>query len=67
MDAKTWELLRSFWPLFVLQLALTTWALVDLIRRKNVRYLPKAAWALIVLFVSTIGPLVYLAAGRGEE
>ncbi|MBE3577671.1 MAG: PLDc_N domain-containing protein [Limnochordales bacterium] len=60
-------MLRSLWPLFALQLVLTIWALVDLARRKSVRYLPKAAWTLIILFVSTIGPIIYLAAGRGEE
>jgi hypothetical protein len=53
--------------LIALQLVLMIWALVDLARRKTVRHLPKAAWVLIVLFVSTIGPIIYLAIGRGEE
>lgn len=67
MRADTWELLRNLWPLITLQLVLMIWALVDLARRKTVRHLPKAAWVLIVLFVSTIGPIIYLATGRGEE
>lgn len=59
--------LKQFWPLFILQLVLTVLALVDLSRRKHVRYLPKAAWAAISIVVATIGPIVYFVIGRGEE
>jgi|GEM_PF-281575 len=60
------EILKVIWPVIVLQFALAIWALVDLVRRDNVRYLPKVAWAVIVLFVNIVGPIVYLAFGRGE-
>lgn len=61
------EVVRTFWPLLLLQLALAVAALVDIARRKTFRYLPKTAWILISIFVSTIGPVVYFLVGRGEE
>ncbi len=53
-------------PLFLLQLGLTVAALVDWARRKRTRG-PKWLWLLIILGISTIGPLVYLLAGKVEE
>lgn len=64
------EVVRTLWPLLLLQLVLTVAALIDIARRKRVkrvRYLPKTAWVLISLFVATIGPIVYFLVGRGEE
>ncbi len=61
------ELLRVLWPLLLLQLGLAIAAVVDLARRKRVRYLPKAAWVLICVFVNTLGPMVYFLIGRGDE
>lgn len=67
MNINIAELLRIVWPLIVLQLVLTVTALVDMARREKVKYLPKAAWAIISIFVATIGPIAYFALGRGEE
>ena len=53
-------------PLIVLELGLMIFALVDLFRRANTRG-PKWVWVLVILFVSTIGPIVYLVLGRKEE
>jgi ABC-2 type transport system ATP-binding protein len=51
-------------------LAVVAVALVDLSRR-DVRYLPKWAWALVIVFGNVpVGPLVYLVVGRvppGQE
>jgi len=52
-------------PLFVIQLVLIVIALRDLIRREKTRG-PKSMWALIVLFISIIGPIAYLVFGREE-
>jgi hypothetical protein len=38
---------------------------VDLIRREVTRG-PKWVWALVIVFINIIGPVVYLAAGREE-
>lgn len=61
------DALRMFWPLLALQLVLMFWALIDLIRRREVKGLPKWAWALIVIFINLFGPIIYFVAGRGEE
>lgn len=53
-------------PLLIIELVLLVIALVDLIRRQEVRYLPKWGWALIILFISMIGPIAYLILGRQD-
>ncbi len=53
-------------PLVVIQLALMLAALVDLLRRPHVRG-PKWAWALVIVLVNFIGPIVYFVAGRQDE
>ena len=54
-------------PLIILELGLMIFALVDLIRREKVRGDSKVVWALIIIFINLIGPIVYLIGGRGEE
>lgn len=54
-------------PLFIIQLSLMIIALVDLVRRQKVRGDSKVVWALIIIFINLIGPIVYLIGGRGEE
>ncbi|MBM4235953.1 MAG: PLDc_N domain-containing protein [Firmicutes bacterium] len=56
-----------FWPLLALQLVLLVWALIDLVRRREVKGLPKWAWALIIILINLFGPIIYFVAGRGEE
>ena len=59
------NLLFALVPLLVLVLALDVYCLIDLARAKSVRHMPKAAWVIIILFVSApIGALVYLFVGR---
>ena len=59
------ELLPFLIPVILLQIALMVVALVDLVRRERTRG-PKWAWALVILFVNLIGPVVYLFFGREE-
>jgi len=54
-------------PLIIIELGLMIFALVDLIRREKVRGDSKVVWALIIIFINLIGPIVYLIGGRGEE
>lgn len=53
-------------PIALLQLGLIIFALKDLITRRSVRYLPRWAWALLVIFTGLIGPVLYLVIGREE-
>ncbi len=60
------EALTAFWPLFVLQFILTVSALVSIARRGKTKKLPKAAWVLIVLFISIFGAVIYFIIGKGD-
>ena len=52
-------------PIVLLQLGLMVLALLDLARRERTKG-PKWAWALAIVFINFIGPIVYLVAGREE-
>lgn len=52
-------------PIVLLQIGLMVAALIDLARRERTKG-PKWAWALIIIGVSTVGPIVYFILGRDE-
>lgn len=52
-------------PILLLQLALVVAALIDLARRERTKG-PKWVWALIIIFVNIIGPILYFVLGREE-
>ena len=64
------EFIRQYLPLLIpvilIQLALIITALVDLNRRAHTRG-PKWVWALVIILINIIGPIVYFVAGRKEE
>jgi hypothetical protein len=61
-------LLLLILPLIVLQVVLLIAALIDLTRNeRQVRGGNKLIWALIIIFVSLFGPLLYFLIGRGES
>jgi hypothetical protein len=63
MDA----LLGLIVPLILLQLGLLAFALYDLTRpERRVRGDNKLIWALVIIFVSLFGPLIYFLIGREE-
>jgi hypothetical protein len=63
------EEITRWWPLLVpiavLELGLLVWALVDLLRRERTKG-PKWVWALVIIFINLIGPIIYLMVGREE-
>jgi heme/copper-type cytochrome/quinol oxidase subunit 4 len=61
------EYLPFIIPLAIVQLALGITALVHVLRHPNYRFGNKVMWALIVILVQTIGPILYFTIGRGEE
>ena len=61
------HLLPFLLPLFLLELGLLVFALVDCVKRQRVRGDNKIVWILIIVLVNFIGPIVYLAVGRKEE
>jgi hypothetical protein len=54
-------------PVVLIELVLLIIALVDLVKREYVRGGNKIVWVLIIVFVSMIGPIVYLLIGRQEK
>jgi uncharacterized membrane protein YhaH (DUF805 family) len=64
------EIIKQYLPLLIpvvlIEMALMIAALVDLIRRVHTRG-PKWAWALVIVLINFIGPIVYFVAGRKDE
>ena len=61
------EILPFLVPLLVLQLVLLVVALYDLTRpERRVKGDSKVVWALIIIFVNLIGPLIYFLFGRED-
>ena len=61
------QMLPLLAPILVLQLALMLLAVVDLFRdERQVRWVSKPLWALIIVFVNIIGPLAYFFVGRED-
>ena len=55
-------------PLAVIQIGLLVWGLWDLTRPERVvKGVSKPIWAVIILFISFIGPLLYFLFGREES
>ncbi len=54
-------------PLVVIQLGLLVWGLYDLTRPdRRVKGDSKVVWALIIIFINVIGPILYLLVGRED-
>ena len=55
-------------PVILIQLGLIIFALRDLLRpERTVRGESKLMWGLIIVFISLVGPILYLVVGRQEE
>ncbi len=62
------NLLLVLLPLVVIELGLVVFSLVDLFKpERQVVGNNKLIWALVIVLVGTIGPLVYLLAGRKQN
>jgi hypothetical protein len=63
----TEQILLLLAPVVIIQLGLMIVALVDLERdERRVRGGRKVVWALIIVFVNIIGPILYFAVGRED-
>jgi hypothetical protein len=68
VNMSSGRVLFALIPLFVLLAGLIVYCLVDLIRARSVRYLPKPVWALIIVLVSApFGALAYLVFGKDRH
>lgn len=53
-------------PILIIQLALIVVALRDLMRRPTVRG-EKWMWAIVIVFLNLLGPILYFALAREDE
>lgn len=53
-------------PIFIIQLILLIVAIVDLIRIEKTNG-PKWVWALVILLINIIGPIIYFVVGRRNQ
>jgi hypothetical protein len=66
-DLKLEQILALLAPIVVIQLGLMIAALFDLGHDERlVRGGNKLVWALVIVFVNVLGPIVYFVAGREE-
>ena len=65
MDAATIALVLV--PLIILELSLMGYALYDLFQEDRRVRGEKIIWALVIVFVNVVGPLIYLFVGRDES
>ena len=64
----TGVLIAVLLPLIIVEVVVLVAALYDLTRpNRRVKGDSKVVWALIVIFVATIGPILYFLAGREPE
>ena len=62
------SLLFILLPIVVIELGLVVFSLVDLFKpERRVVGNNKLIWALVIVLVGTIGPVVYLLAGRKQN
>ena len=67
-DLKPEQIIALVAPIIVIQLGLMIAALIDLERdERRVRGGSKLVWALVIIFVNVIGPILYFVAGREES
>jgi hypothetical protein len=64
---KLEQIIALLAPILVIQLGLMIAALYDLEKEeRRVRGGSKLVWALVIVFVNILGPIVYFTAGREE-
>jgi hypothetical protein len=64
---NTGQIILLLLPVLLLELSLLGLAIRDLLKdERHVRGGNKALWALVILFLSLIGPIIYFAVGRED-
>ena len=66
-DLRPEQVIALVAPIVVIQLGLMIAALIDLERdERRVRGGSKLVWALVIVFINVVGPILYFVAGREE-
>ncbi|PRY83632.1 PLD nuclease N-terminal domain-containing protein [Alkalibacterium olivapovliticus] len=67
MSLNFMEYLPIIIPLLILQLILLVTAILHLIKNDQIEKNDKIIWALVIVFINIIGPIIYLIFGRKED
>jgi hypothetical protein len=66
-ELKVEQIIALLAPIVVLQIGLLIAGLIDLGRdERRVRGGNKLVWALVIVFVNLLGPIIYFVAGRED-
>ena len=65
-DMSLVEILKLFAPLIVIQFILIIIGIRSLIK-DEVKFMPKWAWAIIIILINLFGPIIYLFIGRKRD
>jgi hypothetical protein len=66
-ELKTEQIIALLAPIIVIQVGLMIAALIDLERdERRVKGGSKVVWAIVIVLVNVIGPILYFVAGRDE-
>jgi hypothetical protein len=66
-DLKPEQIIALVAPIVLIQLGLMIAALIDLESdQRRVRGGSKLVWAVVIVFINVIGPILYFVAGREE-
>jgi len=70
-DMSNLQLIIEYLPFFIaivlVELTLMIVSLVHLLKHKKVKYGNMVLWAIIIVCLQIIGPILYFTIGRGEE
>jgi hypothetical protein len=62
------QILLLVLPIILIEIALILFALRDLLRpERRVRGDSKLMWGILIVFISLLGPILYLTVGRQDE
>jgi len=60
------EIIPFVAPIFVIQLGLQIYSIINLVRRNKVRFNNKLLWGIVIILLGILGPVVYMVF-RGDE
>ena len=63
----TKEIILALLPVIILNYSLAVYCLIRLFKGGKPNYLPKAAWAVIILIVQIFGSVAYLLLGKSND
>ncbi|HEY97476.1 MAG TPA: PLDc_N domain-containing protein [Dehalococcoidia bacterium] len=61
------DMLPFLIPVFLIEIALLIFALIDLFKREHIDNNTRIIWAVVIILFGIIGPVIYFIFGRKEN